>query len=163
MKNLEERVLENQYIYNTGNIVLDAILREKHNKCSVENINLSIDIKLNEELFIKPDDICIIFANIIDNAIEACSKANEGMIKYIKLKATLVNKFYVIKCENSRFNEVKINNLKITTDKKDKFFHGIGLSSVRYSVEKYNGYIKINTPNDKFEILIYIPIGKLSS
>ncbi|EMJ5873788.1 GHKL domain-containing protein [Clostridioides difficile] len=163
VKNLEERVLENQYIYNTGNIVIDAILREKHNKCSVENINLSIDIKLNEELFIKPDDICIIFANIIDNAIEACSKANEGMIKYIKLRATLVNKFYVIKCENSRFNEVKINNLKITTDKKDKFFHGIGLSSVRYSVEKYNGYIKINTPNDKFEILIYIPIGKLSS
>ncbi|WP_373600140.1 ATP-binding protein [Paraclostridium bifermentans] len=146
-------------IYNTGNMILDIILNEKQAKCNENNINLKCDVNFSKCSFIEMTDICSIFSNILDNAIEACNKI-EGCEKYINLRGTVVKSYYVIRCENSKINKVKMINNKIITSKKDKFIHGIGLKSVKSSLKKYDGELEINDFEDRFLAQIYIPINE---
>ena len=104
-------------------------------------------------------DVCSIFSNILDNAIEACNKIKNDE-KYIKIRGTFVKSYYVIRCENSKVNKIKIKNNRIISSKKDKFIHGIGLKSVKSSLKKYDGELEIEDFEDKFLVQIYIPIDK---
>ena len=118
-----------------------------------------MDIDFSECGFIEITDICSIFSNMIDNAIEACLKIKDSNIdKKIKLRGTLVNRFFVIKCKNTKVNNVNSKNNKLITDKKDLFLHGIGIDSIRSSVKKYNGNVEINLDKNSFTMIIYIPI-----
>ncbi len=146
-------------IHNTGNMILDIILNEKQNICNENNIDLTCDVNFSKCNFIEMTDVCSIFSNILDNAIEACNK-NYMDKKYIKIRGTLVKSYYVIRCENSKTNKLEIKNSKIITSKKDKFIHGIGLKSVKSSLEKYNGDLEIEDFKNKFLLQIYIPIDE---
>lgn len=146
-------------VFDTGNMILDVILNDKKSICDKENIEFMTDVKLLNCEFIDMIDVCSIFSNILDNAIEACLKINDkNMHKFIKIRSTIVKQFIVIKCKNSKNNNVVLKKGKILTDKKDTFKHGIGLSSVKNSVEKYDGNVKIDIDEDCFSITIYIPL-----
>lgn len=146
-------------IHNTGNMILDIILNEKQNICNENNIDLTCDVNFSKCNFIEMTDVCSIFSNILDNAIEACNKTYMDK-KYIKIRGTLVKSYYVIRCENSKTNKLEIKNSKIITSKKDKFIHGIGLKSVKSSIKKYNGDLEIEDFKNKFLLQIYIPIDE---
>lgn len=146
-------------IYNTGNMILDIILNEKQAKCNENGISLYCDINFSKCNFIEMTDVCSIFSNILDNAIEACNKINNDE-KYIKIRGTVVKSYYVIRCENSKINKIKIKNNKIITSKKDKFIHGIGLKSVKSSLKKYDGELEMEDSGSKFLLQIYIQINE---
>lgn len=146
-------------IHNTGNMILDIILNEKQNICNENNIDLTCDVNFSKCNFIEMTDVCSIFSNILDNAIEACNKTSMDK-KYIKIRGTLVKSYYVIRCENSKTNRLEIRNSKIITSKKDKFIHGIGLKSVKSSLKKYNEDLEIEDFKNKFLLQIYIPIDE---
>ncbi|WP_394863279.1 GHKL domain-containing protein, partial [Paraclostridium bifermentans] len=55
---------------------------------------------------------------------------------------------------------VKIYKDILLTDKIDKFMHGIGIQSVKSSLEKYNGEILFEDEKNKFMINIYIPLNQ---
>lgn len=142
--------------FNTENMILDIILNEKKFLCDKNNIELFCDMNFLKCDFIEMIDTSSIFSNILDNAIEACKKVEDN--RYINIRGTVVKSYYIIKCENSKNNEVKIKNKKIITSKKDKFLHGIGLKSIKSSLSKYNGDLEIIDEENKFTINIYIPI-----
>lgn len=156
---ISKNLNEFEEIYNTGNMILDIILNEKQAKCNENDISLYCDINFSKCNFIEMTDVCSIFSNILDNAIEACNKINNGE-KYIKIRGTVVKSYYVIRCENSKINKIKIKNNKIITSKKDKFIHGIGLKSVKSSLKKYDGELEIEDFESEFLLQIYIPINK---
>lgn len=156
---MSKELNEFKEIHNTGNMILDIILNEKQNICNENNIDLTCDVNFSKCNFIEMTDVCSIFSNILDNAIEACNKTSMDK-KYIKIRGTLVKSYYVIRCENSKANKLEIKNSKIITSKKDKFIHGIGLKSVKSSLEKYNGDLEIEDFKNKFLLQIYIPIDE---
>lgn len=159
INNIEDEVKESKNIYNTGNALLDIILYKKSKCCKENNIDFNAGIDFNKCEFIEMIDISSIFSNLIDNAIEACNKINENNInKYITIKSTFIKGYYVVRCENSKSNELIIKNNKILTSKKDKFLHGIGLESIKSSIKKYNGELKIKDSESKFIATIHIPV-----
>lgn len=161
IKDIDNQIRDCNPIFNTQNVILDVILNEKKSICDTNNIEFLVDVNFSKCNFIEMPDICSIFSNMVDNAIEACNKTNNINIKRkIKLRGTIVNRFFVIKCENTRVNDVIFKKDKIITDKKDSLLHGIGISSIKNSVEKYNGNIEIESYDNKFIMTIYIPIIK---
>ncbi|GAA0714321.1 ATP-binding protein [Paraclostridium ghonii] len=142
--------------FNTSNMILDIILNEKKSICNKNNIELFCDINFSQCYFIEMIDVSSIFSNVLDNAIEACKKVESN--RYINIRGMIVKSYYVIKCENSKNNEIKIKNKKIITSKKDKFLHGIGLTSIKSSLNKYHGELEIIDEKNKFLINIYIPL-----
>jgi hypothetical protein len=156
---ISKNLNEFKEIYNTGNMILDIILNEKQAKCNENDISLYCDINFSKCNFIEMTDVCSIFSNILDNAIEACNKIN-NCEKYIKIRGTVVKSYYVIRCKNSKINKVKMKNNKVITSKRDKFIHGIGLKSVKSSLKKYDGELEIEDFENEFLLQIYIPINK---
>ena len=161
INNLKDEIKEFKCIYNTGNMILDIIINEKSKSCKNKGINFTCDINFSKVDFIKPIDVSSIFDNILDNAIEACDKISDEKIdKYIRIKGTIIKSFFIIKCENSKVNSIKIHKDLLLTDKIDKFMHGIGIQSVKSSLEKYNGEILFEDEKNKFMINIYIPLNQ---
>lgn len=158
INNIEDEIKESKNIYNTGNVLLDIIFYEKSKVCMESNIDFNVGIDFSKCDFIEMIDISSIFSNLIDNAIEACNKIDDNIEKYITIKSTFIKGYYVIRCENSKTNKVIIKNNKIFTSKKDKFLHGIGIDSIKSSIKKYNGELKIKDSEYKFIATIHIPV-----
>ncbi|EMJ4245498.1 sensor histidine kinase [Clostridioides difficile] len=158
ISSIEDELNRYDNSFNTGNMILDIILNEKNKVCKESNIKLLIDIN-NFEIcsFIDTIDICSIFSNIFDNAIEACEKISHSG-KEINLRGTIVNKFYVIRMENTKQNKINVKNNYIKTDKKDTYLHGLGIKSVEDSVSKYNGEVVIEYSEDRFIMKIFVPL-----
>ncbi|TAN67701.1 ATP-binding protein [Paraclostridium sordellii 8483] len=162
IKDINNQIKDCRSIFDTKSIILDIILNEKKSICDKNDINFLVDINFSKCGFIEITDICSIFSNMLDNAIEACNKITDGNInKKIKLRGTIINKFFVIKCENTKVNNINLRKNKLITDKGDSFLHGIGVNSVKSSVEKYNGNVEIISNENNFTMIIYIPIERI--
>lgn len=159
VESINNQLKECNSIFNTNNMILDIILNDKKRICESKGIDLIANINFEECNFIDSADVCSIFSNMIDNAIEACENIEDNSIsKKINIKGTIVKSLYIIKCENPKNNIIKLKSGKILTNKKDKFLHGIGISSMKNSIEKYNGNLEVNDLNTRFLINICIPL-----
>lgn len=152
-----KKTIRNNNIYHTGNVTLDIILNDKKDLCDKYNINFIALIDFSKCKFIKDIDICDIFSNILDNAIEACNKITLYP-KEIILKGNVINDFYIIKAENTKINDILIKGNDILTDKTDTLKHGFGIKSIKNSINKYDGTCLIEHNKSRFTMIISIPM-----
>ncbi|CEP41269.1 GHKL domain-containing protein (plasmid) [Paraclostridium sordellii] len=147
--------------FNTGNMIVDSILRVKKNICAEKNIDFFIDVDFSKIDFMDMVDICTIFSNLIDNAIEACEKINESITdKKIILKGKYIDGFFIALIENNKKNDImQIKNLFLT-DKRNSYMHGIGLKNIKKIVNKYFGEVSFSYSKNIFTVKIMIPIKK---
>jgi sensor histidine kinase YesM len=157
--NIELRGMDNSF--NTGNRIIDIIMSEKKAICIEKDIKFESFLDFSKLDFIDMTDMCIIFSNALDNAIQACDRISDlSILKYISIKVTYVNSFCIINIENSKVNDIVKKNTAIITDKKDKFMHGIGIKNIKNTVKKYDGEVSINFIDNKFTLTMMIPIKK---
>jgi len=74
LSDINEIVNIDKKIINTGNIVLDTIINAKKSLAESKGINVYLNIQIPEKIPIDSIDICSIFGNSLNNAIEACEK-----------------------------------------------------------------------------------------
>ena len=143
--------------YITGDEMLDLIVSMKADKMEEKNIAFSSDGVIDGGLKIKPMDMCSIFANALDNAIEAASKCPAPSVT-LNIKRT--NTFFIIKITNTALAKVDVEKLMSSsgyTTKKDTEHHGFGLLNIRTAVEKYNGMLKGESDDNSFSLSIMVP------
>lgn len=142
----------------TKNKVIDSIISNLIEECKQKNIKLNLDIKLPEEIAITDIDLCIIFSNLIDNAIEACEKLNNCSQKFINIKSNIAGSYMYMSIENSYNGQISKNGIEFTTWKKNKKFHGVGLENVRITVNKYKGMLKYDYNESVFKVSVLLNI-----
>ena len=144
----------------TGNEALDLILTEKSLICTKNHILLKFYGDCECLSFMEKVDLYSLFGNAIDNAIEAVSKENDENLKTINLIVRGVHSLITIRVENYFTGNIILNQegLPITT-KKDRDYHGYGLKSIKYIVEKYNGDFRINIEDNIFSLSILFSIN----
>jgi signal transduction histidine kinase len=159
LNELEEsiRIYESQY--RTGNSVLDTVLTGKSLYCV--NNGIEITCVANGKLleFMDAMDICTIFGNALDNAIEHEIKIDDPQKRLIHLSLFSHSRFLLLRIENyfeGSLGEIA-DGIPATT-KKDNNYHGYGLKSIRYSVKKYGGSLTIKQKKNWFDLTILIPI-----
>lgn len=142
--------------YNTGNVIIDALLDDKSEKAEKVNIKLVFD-GIVPTSGISNADLCVIMANAIDNAIEACSKDVSGNENSIKVDADFRQGYFFLRVSNPMFEEVKFKGKnKVATSKADKEHHGFGVANIVRTAEKYGGTADISTNNGEFTIDIQL-------
>ena len=143
-------------VYETGNAVLDALISEKQEHASAADASIVFHGAFPADMF-SISDVCVIFGNALDNAIEACAKCS-GVDKEIKVHSTMSKGYLFIKIINPVAADVKIVSNAVTTTKTTAG-HGIGLQSIRASVERYGGDMTLSCDNGMFslEIDFYTP------
>jgi len=142
-----------------GNELLNAFLSEKIGEAENNNIEVSVILDFRPASFISDIDICTIFGNALDNAIEANKKVENPSDRFISIYSTFTAGQIVISFANSYIGIInEKNGLPITTKTISKG-HGFGLSSIKKALTKYDGVISINTDSkNKFILNIMVPI-----
>jgi hypothetical protein len=141
----------------TGNAVLDTILTGKSLYCYKHGITMTsvIDGKLLD--FMEVMDICNIFGNALDNAIESVLNIKDKEKRLIHVTVSQVNNFVMIRIENYYENALMSDGENYLTTKNNKKIHGYGIKSIRYTADRYDGAVYINSDNNWFDIKIAIP------
>lgn len=139
--------------FNTGNGIVDAILNEKQKAANSTNTNIVFDGMIPQNIF-TPTDLCVIFGNTLDNAIEACEKLPHSQEKTISVSVRCVGGIAFISITNPVEKKVVVNNNTIQTTKKNRAEHGFGLYSLNKIAKKYNGEMSIVSEDKKFTIML---------
>ena len=137
--------------------MLDIIVSMKADRMEETGIAFTLDGVADGGLKIRPMDMCSIFANALDNAIEAASSCQSPSIS---LNIRRTDRFFIIKISNSTSSKVDTGKLMASTgytSKADKEHHGFGLMNIRRSVEDYNGVLKAESTDDTFTLSIMMP------
>lgn len=98
-------------------------------------------------------DLCILFSNLLKNAIESTIMANSE--KTIDMEVYIVKNNMIIKGKNDYIDDGILKNQGLISKKKDKNSHGYGVENIKDVVNKYNGSFEYYI-REKFEIEIVL-------
>lgn len=148
-------ILESTKIYcNTGILSVDSIVNYKFTRAEEMGISVDSEIIIPYNINLNFNDLVAILGNILDNAIEASEKAEK---KYIRFRVSYDRGTILLVLLNSYNGDLKLEGNTYKTTKKDStIIHGIGLKSIKSSVEKYNGEIKITHTDTEFSVKILL-------
>lgn len=130
--------------YQTGNSVVDILLGEKLGLAEREGITVEISMFLPQSCGIDDFDLCVIFANALDNAIHACQLVKGE--KKIRILGECQGDFYLLIFENTCLPEALPPM-------------GIGLSNIRTVAEKYHGTMSVEIVEQRFSLSVLLNIS----
>lgn len=150
IESIKQTMLEYESYVDTGNSVLNAIVREKIIICNKSDIQFtcSADGKLLN--FISSLDIVAIFGNMLDNAVNYLKTVEDKEKRILSLVVReKLGKVYI--CAENYYAEESIelvDGLPVT--RRDRLKHGFGCKSVRKATRKYNGDMFITIKDNKY-------------
>ena len=133
----------------TGNSALDAILSTKKALAESKGIIVDMEVQISDQLPLEPVDVCVIFGNALDNAIEACDRITEGEKKISLVLVQRAGKLFCHLINTAPMNPSKDFSI---TSKADKENHGFGLVNLKESLEKYDSEPVIDYKDELFSI-----------
>lgn len=143
--------------YDVGNDTINVILNYYLMPIK-EKYEIDVSGFISEDLNIETRDLCVLFANLISNVVEAVCKIEHGKIR-IEIEQ---GKDYIRSVlENTFTGEIKYDHDgNPITSKKDKENHGIGLKNVKSIIKKYDGIMDIEVENGLFktEVLLKMTV-----
>lgn len=155
---MEEELSVFENMSKTGNQVLDTILAAKIFHCRKNHIQITCVADGKVLDFMHVIDLCSVFGNALDNAIEHVIMIPEEEKRLIHLTVSAKKGFAFIKIENYCEDNIQKNeNDLIITTKAEQKNHGFGLKSIRTVVEKYNGSMDFGVEQNWFELKILLP------
>lgn len=137
----------------TNHVIVNAILNTKYQEAREKGIVFVLRINDLSDIPISDEDIVVILSNLLNNALEACEKSDEKMIK---TKFTMENGQIVISVANTYVDNPIIVNGSYQTSKEDASMHGMGIRNVKEVVDKYGGTCVIKHDNKFFRFVVFI-------
>ena len=139
---------------------VDALLRYYYSFAKENQIEISLQIAIPENLPLSDIELCSILGNLLENAIEACLRQSNS-IRSITLK-THENKFtFFLLIENTYNGRLEKQNDRFISQKNRTYSRfGIGIESVRDILNRYHGTMDIYPEQLLFKIGITIPLSK---
>jgi len=155
MDNVTEGITPQYEMYYIDHPALSALLNSK--KAAAEKNGIDVKISLNSELSnigIPSWDICSIVGNLVDNALEAASEAENP---WVEIEFLQDQDSYIINVHNNGAIMPKgIDVFQAGVSTKSSEYRGYGLYVVKRLLEKHKGQIEVNT-DDKTHIRVTLP------
>jgi len=129
---------------------INAVLSEYISRAEGAGCRITRKFVLPELLPFDENDVCLVLANAIENAINACSGFPEEK-RYINISAEYEDGHRLLVSVENPCTDAPLldeNGLPVTSGDSDE--HGIGLRSVKRIVEKYNGFLRCMPEDGKF-------------
>ena len=137
----------------TGNVTVDAILSAKIAQARAEGIAVTVQANLPRELTLSDLELSIVIGNLLDNAIEACRKAEgERFLRLtLRIKGSMLY-FYLLNSAGKK--QAKIGSL-FRTGKAGA--HGFGLHRAEAILRQHGGWVKYNSEDGAFTSEFLVP------
>lgn len=124
-------------------------------KCEeMERLDIGVDIKISlpEHLPFADTDLCALFGNALDNAIDATKRAKN---KKITLRCKVEYGMFMLLIQNPLAGD---EHEDLSTTKQDKALHGFGLNGMREIVTRYGGIFDAGKKENQFELILNMPL-----
>jgi len=128
LQKLDSAAAALSFPYQTGNPVVDILLAEKLGLAAAQGIKADVELVLPEPCAVEDFDWCVIFANALDNALNAC-RLIEGE-RLISITGSRQGDFYMLEFVNTCAPEAPAQDAPPA---------GVGLANIRTAAEKYHG------------------------
>jgi hypothetical protein len=138
----------------SGNLPIDSIINYKLRTAEEQNIAVTVEVAVPEQLTIETADIVTVLGNLLDNALDALQKTEK---RELLLKAIYTKGRLMLTVRNSYNGDVHYQNGNILTTKGTG--HGYGLHNIQNTLNKYNGALRIDYNLTYFtvNIMLYVP------
>lgn len=143
----------------TGNEAIDILLSEKLALCQQKQISCTPYLDGSLFDFVEPLDLCTLFGNAMDNAIESCSRIPEPADRQISIKSTQKGDTRILTFRNTFAERPEIRKGLPKTTKEDKKNHGYGLGNIQYIMKKYQGTMNCRIENQEFLLTLLFFTG----
>lgn len=128
------------------NIIFDHYLK----KAKAADITVKLDMRVSKSYGISDSDLCVLFGNILENAIEACSTVSPEK-RFIRIGSSEHAGRLFLTFDNSFDGKYVPDENNIALSRKRNFSRsGVGLQSIRAIIEKYGGDMQIETKENVF-------------
>ncbi len=144
LKKLETASTALSFPYQTGNAVVDILLCEKLGIAKANGINTEVSLLLPHTCEIDDFDLCILFANALDNAVAECQSIKEE--PFLSIRGEQQGDFYLLEFYNT-----------CSADPMPPM--GIGLSNIKSVAEKYHGAMSAKKNDTQFCLNILLNIS----
>lgn len=178
LDSLSQSTALTQSIHYCGDATVNAVLAVKENQMNRYGIRLVCSVDIPKELPFDRTDICSLFANALDNAMEACRRFDENnderssgerISRNENIEITLESKaqkgLFCLNVRNPIFgtaHEIQYHSARNgsmpASSKQDKRAHGLGIKSMLEIVRKNQGEIELKTENGMAELFLYMPM-----
>lgn len=145
-KTLEEEINSINISRHCSHAIVNAVLSDKEKSFEKSNISCKFNVNIPHDISISGFDLCRIFSNMLDNALEACENSKG---KNVSLDASIIDGYLYIKMRNPV-------DIKKKTNDSDR---GNGLEIMKQITDKYNGETIITVENEIFETLVTMKCG----
>jgi len=151
-----ERVLKANQLIDVNNEIVNAIINQKNVLAKKNNILIEVDGVIYDDLKMTNMDLCSLFGNLIDNAIEANLKQFDCNSKKIVITLKRKNDFLLIDVKNTYGVAPVVENHAFVSQKKNRLNHGVGMISIKNTVANYDGVIENSYENGIFNTKILL-------
>ncbi len=142
LKKLETVSEALSFPYQTGSPVVDILLGEKLGLA--EDIETEVSLVLPKSCRVDEPDLCVIFANALDNALSACRLAEDR--RQLRVTGKRQGDFFMLTFENSCVPGPLAPE-------------GTGLSNIRAAAEKYRGAVLTEKADGWFSLCVLLDIS----
>ncbi len=155
--NISNSINYENNVIDTNHVIVNAIVNAKYQEALGKHILFVFRVNDLSKIKMQNEDLVVLLANLLNNAIEACEKCKEKRI--IKLKFLLTeDNTVVLSVRNTFFQPLIRENNEIKTSKRSHpENHGVGIKNIIKVIEKYHGSYIIDNSNQEFYFSILLP------
>lgn len=136
--------------------LLNAVLNVKLSDADSRRISTDIILRGCESMPLSAYNVCSLFGNLLDNAVEAVNK-EEGE-KEIIMHSTVKNDLFLLKVQNTCTKPPQLDEQnEFVSDKTDPD-HGHGTRIIRRIVQEHSGQYIAELEDDMMTVIIALPV-----
>lgn len=138
------------------NELVNIIMINKYDTIKANHIEFSSNLNVPNNINVKNTDLCRLFTNIIDNAIESCVSSNDKGKVFIILSSQIKDNNFVVKCINYCDHNItdNIDNLQSTKPN----HKGLGIEILKNITESYSGDFTVSCEDNTFTTIALLKI-----
>ena len=136
------------------NEAVNAVVSHYGTLCRQQGAEFTAQLRVPPICGSVPDsELCVVFANLIENAAEACGRMTDGR-RFVSLRAGLREGVLTIVMDNSYDGSVREEEGQFFSSKRSDF--GVGLASVRAVALKFGGDAHFTYDGAVFSSSVYL-------
>lgn len=154
---ISDSIQYENHVIDTNHVIVNAILNAKYHEALSKHILFVFRVNDLSNIRIRNEDLVVLLANLLNNAIEACEKCEEKRV--IKVKFLLTEDNSVVLSVRNTYAQplIRENNELKTSKSSDPQNHGVGIKNIVKMIEKYRGSYIIDSSKQEFYVSIYMP------
>lgn len=125
---------------------------QKRKEAEELSVSFVSDVQIPKRSTVDEFDLCVLFGNLLDNAIKACAKMTDGRYRFVELESRQIKSCLLLVVKNGTAIE-DVKEIK----------RGTGLLNIYETVRTYDGTVSMNVQEHVFEVSVLIPMPDMTS